>query len=82
MVLTMERPVHSLRSFWQVTASVDGKQETIDVQKAWKVEDNRRTELVLESDALPPNTEAIRIDGGWRNGIDDALATTKVYYSP
>jgi hypothetical protein len=74
VIVSLPRPEHALRCSWNVTQSINGKQETIDIKKAWFTVDQQKTELVLERDAISSDAEAIRITGMWRNGIGEALA--------
>jgi hypothetical protein len=57
---------------------VNGKQETIDVDKTWVTNDETKTMLILESTAIMNNAEMIRISSGWRNGVGEALANEPV----
>jgi len=74
LVVSLPRPKHALRCAWTVTQSINNKEETIDVQKAWFTVHENKTELVLHRAAISNDAEAIKITGMWRNGCGEALA--------
>jgi hypothetical protein len=78
LVFNIPKPTHSLRGWWNVTQIVDGKQETIEVDSAWRVLDENKLQLILESSAIKNNAEMIRISAGWRNGCGEVLANEAV----
>ena len=57
---------------------MDGKQETIEVDSAWRVLDETKLQLILESSAIKNNAQMIRISAGWRNGCGEVLANEAV----
>jgi len=78
LVFSLPKPEHTLRGWWEVTQTVNGNQETIDVDKAWVTNDETKTMLILESTAIKNNAEMIRISSGWKNGVGEALANEPV----
>ena len=78
LVFNIPKPIHSLRGWWNITQIVDGKQETIEVDSAWRVLDETKLQLILESSAIKNNAQMIRISAGWRNGCGEVLANEAV----
>ena len=78
VMYSLPRPAHTIRGWWTVTQTVNGKQENIDVQKAWYTIEEDKTTLVLAREAIKNNAEMIRISSGWKNGVGEALANESV----
>jgi len=81
--VSIPKPEHALRGWWNVIQTVNGKQKPLEIRKAHVHEGPNKSTLNLEVGHIHENAEAIRITAGWRNGVDEVLANEPlILFSP
>jgi DGQHR domain-containing protein len=74
MQVSIPRPEHALKGWWSIIQGVDGKQRAIEHKKAWIFEDGEKSMLNVAKEHIHPDAEWIKINAGWKNGIDEVYA--------